>query len=137
MLKDLRELEKDINFIKLELEKNLSNEDKNLLLTLMDLQNIKQKRLWDLAYIEREELIKDGIVNLTKKKIINKVLNMNNDNLEEVISIIDILNDPNMKTDDISKIKFVIYRRFKPKKIILKTKQTPKLTDNRIEGGDK
>ena len=51
MLKDLRELEKDINFIKLELEKNLSNEDKNLLLTLMDLQNIKQKRLWDLAYI--------------------------------------------------------------------------------------
>ena len=48
MLKDLRELEKDINFIKLELEKNLSNEDRNLLLTLMDLQNIKQKRLWNL-----------------------------------------------------------------------------------------
>lgn len=55
MLKDLRELEKDINFIKLELEKNLSNEDRNLLLTLMDLQNIKQKRLWNLADIRIDE----------------------------------------------------------------------------------
>lgn len=108
MLKDLRELEKDIDFIKSELEKNLSNEDKNLLLTLMDLQNIKQKRLWDLAYIERKETIGDGIISLTKKKVVNKVLNMNNDKLEEVASIIDILNDPDMRTDDIRKIKFYI-----------------------------
>lgn len=131
MLKDLRELEKDINFIKLELEKNLSNEDKNLLLTLMDLQNIKQKRLWDLAYIRidkdkkcaykliselenEEDFFIGGVSNMLfinttnplKKKAINRVLNMNDDKLEEVINIIDMLNDPGIKADDIRKVKF-------------------------------
>lgn len=67
MLKDLRELEKDINFIKSELEKSLSNEDKNLLLTLMDLQNIKQKRLCDLAYIQGAEAISEGVTNAINK----------------------------------------------------------------------
>lgn len=133
MLKDLRELEKDINFIKLELEKNLSNEDKNLLLTLMDLQNIKQKRLWDLAYIRidkdkkcaykliselenEEDFFIGGVSNMLfinttnplKKKAINRVLNMNDDKLEEVLNIIDILNAPEIKADDIRKIKFLV-----------------------------
>lgn len=67
MLKDLRELEKDINFIKSELENNLSNEDKTLLLTLIDLLNIKQKRLCDLAYIQGAEAISEGIANAINK----------------------------------------------------------------------
>ena len=133
MLKDLRELEKDINFIKLELEKNLSNEDKNLLLTLMDLQNIKQKRLWDLAYIRidkdkkcaykliselenEEDFFIGGVSNMLfinttnplKKKAINRVLNINDDKLKEVLNIIDILNAPEIKADDIRKVKFLV-----------------------------
>lgn len=67
MLKDLRELEKDINFIKSELEKSLSNEDKNLLLTLMDLQKYKTKRLCDLAYIQGAEAISEGVTNAINK----------------------------------------------------------------------
>lgn len=134
MLKDLRELEKDINFIKLELEKNLSNEDKNLLLTLMDLQNIKQKRLWDLAYIRidkdkkcaykliselenEEDFFIGGVSNMLfinttnplKKKAINRVLNINDDKLKEVLNIIDILNAPEIKADDIRKVKFLVW----------------------------
>lgn len=63
MLKDLRELEKDINFIKSELENNLSNEDKTLLLLL----NIKQKILCNLAYIQGAEAISEGIASAINK----------------------------------------------------------------------
>lgn len=59
---NLRELERDIEFIKLELEKNLSENDKNLLDTLIDLQNLKQKELCDLAYIKGEEAISQNIM---------------------------------------------------------------------------
>lgn len=59
---NLRELERDIEFIKLELEKNLSDNDKNLLDTLIDLQNLKQKELCDLAYIKGEEAISQNIM---------------------------------------------------------------------------
>lgn len=44
--------------------------------------------------------------NPLKKKAINRVLNMNDDKLEEIINIIDILNAPEIKSDDIRKIKF-------------------------------
>lgn len=46
--------------------------------------------------------------NPLKKKAINRVLNINDDKLEEIINIIDMLNDPDMRTDDIRKIKFYI-----------------------------
>lgn len=59
---NLRELERDIEFIKLELEKNLSYNDKHLLDTLIDLQNLKQKELCDLAYIKGEEAISQNIM---------------------------------------------------------------------------
>lgn len=59
---NLKELERDIEFIKLELEKNLSDNDKHLLDTLIDLQNLKQKELCDLAYIKGEEAISQNIM---------------------------------------------------------------------------
>lgn len=59
---NLKELERDIEFIKLELEKNLSDNEKNLLDTLIDLQNLKQKELCDLAYIKGEEAISQNIM---------------------------------------------------------------------------
>lgn len=46
--------------------------------------------------------------NPLKKKAINRVLNMNDDKLEEVLNIIDILNAPEIKADDIRKIKFLV-----------------------------
>lgn len=59
---NLKELERDIEFIKLELKKNLSDNDKHLLDTLIDLQNLKQKELCDLAYIKGEEAISQNIM---------------------------------------------------------------------------
>lgn len=44
--------------------------------------------------------------NPLKKKAINRVLNINDDKLEEVINIIDMLNAPELKVEDIRKIKF-------------------------------
>lgn len=46
--------------------------------------------------------------NPLKKKAINRVLNMNDDKLKEVINIIDMLNAPELKADDIRKIKFLV-----------------------------
>lgn len=46
--------------------------------------------------------------NPLKKKAINRVLNMNDDKLEEVINIIDMLNDSEIKADDIRKVKFFV-----------------------------
>lgn len=46
--------------------------------------------------------------NPLKKKAINRVLNMNDDKLEEVINIIDMLNDQEIKADDIRKVKFFV-----------------------------
>ena len=66
--------------------------------------------------------------NPLKKKAINRVLNINDDKLEEIINIIDMLNDPDMRTDDIRKIKFYILgymsKKITPKKIILKVHTT-------------
>lgn len=53
--------------------------------------------------------------NPLKKKAINRVLNMNDDKLEEIINIIDILNAPEIKADDIRKIKFLVGGVYKPK----------------------
>lgn len=44
--------------------------------------------------------------NPLKKKAINRVLNINDDKLEEIINIIDMLNAPEIKADDIRKVKF-------------------------------
>lgn len=44
--------------------------------------------------------------NPLKKKAINRVLNINYDKLEEIINIIDMLNAPEIKADDIRKVKF-------------------------------
>lgn len=46
--------------------------------------------------------------NPLKKKAINRVLNINDDKLEEVINIIDMLNAPELKVEDIRKIKFFV-----------------------------
>lgn len=46
--------------------------------------------------------------NPLKKKAINRVLNMNDDKLEEVLNIIDMLNAPELNADDIRKIKFLV-----------------------------
>lgn len=53
--------------------------------------------------------------NPLKKRAINRVLNMNDDKLEEIINIIDILNAPEIKADDIRKIKFLVGGVYKPK----------------------
>lgn len=66
MLKDLAELQKDIDFIKSELEKKLSDDDKKLVSLLINLQDIKQKRLCNLAYIQGAEAISEGITNSIK-----------------------------------------------------------------------
>lgn len=63
MLKDLVGLQEDIDFIKLELEKKLSADDKILFDTLIDLIDLKQKRLSDLVYIQRAEGINNNIFN--------------------------------------------------------------------------
>lgn len=47
--------------------------------------------------------------NPLKKKAINRVLNINDDKLEEVINIIDMLNAPELKVEDIRKIKFFVW----------------------------
>lgn len=44
--------------------------------------------------------------NPLKKKAINRVLNINDDKLEEIINIIDMLNVPEIKVEDIRKVKF-------------------------------
>ena len=66
--------------------------------------------------------------NPLKKKAINRVLNINDDKLEEVINIIDMLNDPEIKADDIRKIKFLVgvymSKKTNQKKIILKVHTT-------------
>lgn len=66
--------------------------------------------------------------NPLKKKAINRVLNINDDKLEEIINIIDMLNAPEIKADDIRKVKFFagVYNQKKttPKKIILKVHTT-------------
>lgn len=54
--------------------------------------------------------------NPLKKKAINRVLNINDDKLEEVINIIDMLNAPELKVEDIRKIKFFVWRVYKQKK---------------------
>ena len=46
--------------------------------------------------------------NPLKKKAINRVLNINDDKLEEVINIIDMLNAPELKVEDIRKVKFFV-----------------------------
>ena len=66
MLKDLAELQKDIDFIKSELEKKLSDDDKKLVSLLINLQDIKQKRLCNLSYIQGVEAISEGITNSIK-----------------------------------------------------------------------
>lgn len=66
MLKDLVGLQKDIDFIKSELEKKLSDDDKKLVSLLINLQDIKQKRLCNLAYIQGAEAISEGITNSIK-----------------------------------------------------------------------
>lgn len=66
--------------------------------------------------------------NPLKKKAINRVLNINDDKLKEVLNIIDILNAPEIKADDIRKVKFLVWgyisKKNKPKKIILKVHTT-------------
>ena len=47
--------------------------------------------------------------NPLKKKAINRVLNINDDKLEEIINIIDMLNAPELKVEDIRKIKFFVW----------------------------
>lgn len=59
--------------------------------------------------------------NPLKKKAINRVLNMNDDKLEEIINIIDILNAPEIKADDIRKIKFLVGGICNSKKYIKST----------------
>lgn len=59
--------------------------------------------------------------NPLKKKAINRVLNMNDDKLEEVLNIIDILNAPEIKADDIRKIKFLVGGVCNSKKYIKST----------------
>lgn len=66
--------------------------------------------------------------NPLKKKAINRVLNINDDKLEEIINIIDMLNAPEIKADDIRKVKFfcrgIQSKKTTPKKIILKVHTT-------------
>ena len=66
--------------------------------------------------------------NPLKKKAINRVLNINDDKLEEIINIIDMLNAPELKVEDIRKIKFFVWgytiKKTTPKKIILKVHTT-------------
>ena len=47
--------------------------------------------------------------NPLKKKAINRVLNINDDKLEEIINIIDMLNVPEIKVEDIRKVKFFLW----------------------------
>lgn len=54
--------------------------------------------------------------NPLKKKAINRVLNMNDDKLEEVLNIIDMLNAPEIKADDIRKVKFFFAGVYNQKK---------------------
>lgn len=58
--------------------------------------------------------------NPLKKKAINRVLNINDDKLEEIINIIDMLNAPELKVEDIRKIKFFVGGVYKSKKNNLK-----------------
>lgn len=58
--------------------------------------------------------------NPLKKKAINRVLNINDDKLEEIINIIDMLNAPELKVEDIRKIKFFVGGYTSPKKNNLK-----------------
>lgn len=44
--------------------------------------------------------------NPLKEKAINRVLNINDDKLEEIINILDMLNASEIKADDIRKVKF-------------------------------
>ena len=67
--------------------------------------------------------------NPLKKKAINRVLNINDDKLEEIINIIDMLNVPEIKVEDIRKVKFFLWgyasqKKTTPKKIILKVHTT-------------
>ena len=47
--------------------------------------------------------------NPLKKRAINRVLNINDDKLEEIINIIDMLNADEIKAKDIKDIKFYLF----------------------------
>ena len=46
--------------------------------------------------------------NPLKKKAINRVLNISDDKLEEIINIIELLNDPQLTNKDIREIKYFV-----------------------------
>lgn len=51
--------------------------------------------------------------NPLKKKAINRVLNISDDKLEEIINIIELLNDPQLTNKDIREIKYFVGGVFK------------------------
>ena len=62
---------------------------------------------------EDNNMILINTTNPLKKKAVNRVLNISDGKLEEVINIIELLNDPQLTNKDIKKIKYFVGGVFK------------------------